>query len=175
MSVGSRHPGSRGFTLVELMVGVAIVGLLSTVAIPGYQRMTLRTKAAERINIMIALARAIGDTALTREPQRFPTDPMSGPWNPPGAPGTSKRLMNWTLGDWKLLPVMVEGATYYSYSFTASDNVGVGPPWIVVSALGDLDGDGVQNTKILTFSGVGYSFLLTNEVPAPGDPLNEIF
>jgi len=166
---------ARGFTLIELMVGVAIIGLLSSVAVPSYQRMTLRTKAAERINIMGAIARAIGDTAITREPQAFPSDPMAGPWNPLGAPSGSKRIMDWSLGDWRRLPVIVEGATYYSYSFTASDNVGAGPPYIVVSALGDLDEDGVQSTKILSFSGVGYSFLQTNELPAPGDPANNLF
>lgn len=171
----SRAAGGRGFSLIELMVSVAIVGLLSSVAVPGYQRMTLRTKAAERSSIMRAIAIAIGDTALTREPQAFPADPLVGPWNPVGIPGTTKQPMNWALGDWPRIPVVVQGATYYSYQFTASDNVGVGPPFIVLSALGDVDGDGNNSLKTQTYVGVGYSFVMTSEVPAPGDPADNVF
>lgn len=175
MTNGRSRGKARGFTLIELMVGVAIVGLLSSVAIPSYSRMTLRAKQAERATVMNAIARALGDTAIAREPQAFPASPMAGPWNPPGVPGTTRRPMSWALGDWNRLPLVVQGATFYSYSFAASDNTGVGPPWIVVSAQGDLDGDGVLSTKILTFTGVSYSFVQTGEIPAPGDPADALF
>ena len=45
-----RH--DRGFTIIELMLCVAIIGVLSTLAIPLLQRAQLRAKAAEgRLNI----------------------------------------------------------------------------------------------------------------------------
>ncbi len=49
---------SKGFTLVELMVVVAIVAILGAVAIPAYHNHVLRTRQAETINKMLDLKAA---------------------------------------------------------------------------------------------------------------------
>lgn len=49
----------KGFTLIELMIVVAIIGILAAVAIPAYSNYTKRAKASEITNAMGAVGSAM--------------------------------------------------------------------------------------------------------------------
>jgi type IV pilus assembly protein PilA len=55
----------KGFTLIELMIVIAIIGILAAVAIPAYQDYTIRAKVSEGLSLATAAKLAVAETAAS--------------------------------------------------------------------------------------------------------------
>ncbi|MDJ0709363.1 MAG: pilin [Woeseiaceae bacterium] len=62
----------QGFTLIELMIVVAIIGILAAIAIPAYQDYTIRAQVSEGLNLAGGAKAAVSEFAMDRG--RFPSD-----------------------------------------------------------------------------------------------------
>jgi type IV pilus assembly protein PilA len=56
----------QGFTLIELMIVVAIIGILAAIAIPAYQDYTVRAKISELVNAMTPAKTSVSEYFMSQ-------------------------------------------------------------------------------------------------------------
>jgi type IV pilus assembly protein PilA len=65
----------QGFTLIELMIVVAIIGILAAIAIPAYQDYTIRAQVSEGLSLSGGAKAAVSE--WTMNTGRFPSDNLT--------------------------------------------------------------------------------------------------
>ncbi len=148
---------ARGFTLIELMIIVTIVGVLASVAIPSYGRYQARAKFAELPLQTMSLFKA--ELALKQSERQVHAGAPTGqfyafPSSLPSActaadAGTTRRT--WSAGDVAeagSVDWFVEGATYGCYTTSVSGGGATGAA-LTITAQSDIDGDGTPSCLVV--------------------------
>jgi type IV pilus assembly protein PilA len=176
----ARRDGT-GFTLIELMIVVCIVGILSVLAVYGVRKYIANTKTAEARNALGRMGNAVaiayekenmessvmpqGSTALYSR-QLCKSASLSVPQGIGQVQGS--KYMS-TSADWNTdaagnsgfacLSFTIDEPQYYMYSYSARGSASPGDSF-TGTANGDLNGDGIQSTFSYT-GAISSNYVLT--------------
>lgn len=150
-----------GFTLIELMIVVAILGILAAVAVPMFGRYIYKSKTVEATSFLAEI-RVRQESYRSDFDQYCDVSGMQTNWYPTGAPQQVPRAWgNNPPAGWQQLGAMPPGRmSLFSYSTVAGlpgttpatamggDARGYngGDFWFISSAFADMDGDGITVT-----------------------------
>jgi type IV pilus assembly protein PilA len=169
-----RHHRRGGFTLIELMIVVALVGLLAAMAIPNFIRYQARTRRSEAFANLSALARA--QKAYQAERDQFidsgnsypdPTLYNGGVLSPQKMPWDADSELAYSELGWE-----PEGQVFYSYgSWTATSGLGCGTceSCFTGAAYGDVDGNNSVQTVLFVHPSEVAGVLVECGEPLNGD------
>jgi type IV pilus assembly protein PilA len=174
-----RRGDEEGFTLVELMIVVAIIGVLAALAIYGVSRYLKHSKTAEATRNLGSIETG-GKNSYQQEMDfgGAGTGPYvhafcqgggtAVPAAPPKAAKYQSTASDWNTTTWQCLKFSINEPQFYAYNYTGGTGTGTGASYTAVAS-GDLDGNSTNSTFQLV--GVGSqtgdaqraSFTITNE------------
>lgn len=135
MAVMKKKNNAQGFTLVELMIVIVIVGILAAVAIPKYTQASYKAKASEFPTILMQIYTA--QSAYEAEMSRF---------------STSLDTIGVDIGTSKWFTYAIPLASGTNFRATAKPTVGIGDATTSDSAAIDQDGNRTASPSLKQYA-----------------------
>jgi len=134
----------KGFTMIELMIVVAIIGILSAIAIPNFLNFRMKAKTSEAKSNLGAIRSC--EEAYHAEHETYKETTASPATVAGSFPGTTPT--NWVdQGGFSDIGFKPTGKVYYQYVVSAASATA-----FTATATGDLDGDKATATYKITQS-----------------------
>ena len=142
--------GRKGFTLIELMIVVTIIGVISTIAIPQFLGLSMRAKKSERNATYSSLIKSINEYWVANG--KLPGTPgsLTLPPNPVQPPDGSKQRLDTTLDRWGDLNWRPHGELYFRYELSATYTGTSGTMYITSRT--DLDHTNIPYVMVTTYT-----------------------